>query len=162
MSNTRTSIFSLLFEERHPKSEKIPPVINQATQPVAEREGPPIKGGATSGTLSFSRFRSRPSDHCDEMMIAERRAIRGEDENGVCMRDLNADRAGMDVHLSSPAPDSVDRGYHKIWRPVKGSRRTPPFWGSVGGDRSVGKMKGKLVYRPAGLSHINDNGEINP
>jgi hypothetical protein len=30
------------------------------------------------------------------------------------MRYLNADRAGMDVHLSSMAPTSVERAYHKI------------------------------------------------
>jgi len=27
------------------------------------------------------------------------------------------------VYISSPAPDSVDRAYHKIWRPVKGMPR---------------------------------------
>ena len=44
---------------------------------------------------------------------------------GVCfvMRNLNAERAGMDVHLSSPAPVSVPSGYHKILKPVKESNR---------------------------------------
>jgi hypothetical protein len=35
-------------------------------------------------------------------------------------------------------------GYHKILGAVKGSRPTPPSWGSVGGHRSLGKMTGKL------------------
>jgi len=39
------------------------------------------------------------------------------------MRNLNAERAGMDVHLSSPAPVSVPSGYHKILKPVKESNR---------------------------------------
>jgi hypothetical protein len=35
------------------------------------------------------------------------------------MRKVNADGAGRDVYLSSPALASVNRGYHKTWGRVK-------------------------------------------
>jgi hypothetical protein len=59
----------------------------------------------------------------------------------VCfvMRNLNAERAGMDVHLSSPAPASVPSGYHKILEPVKGCNVTPPSWGSMHSHKSLKK-----------------------
>jgi hypothetical protein len=34
----------------------------------------------------------------------------------------NADQTGRDVHLSSMAPTSVERAYHKIWGAVKGRK----------------------------------------
>jgi hypothetical protein len=43
------------------------------------------------------------------------------------MRNLNADRAGRDVHLSSIPPTSVDRAYHKIWGAVKKNAPTALF-----------------------------------
>ena len=45
------------------------------------------------------------------------------------MRNLNAERAGMDVHLSSPAPVSVPPGYHKILGAVKRNAPTAISWG---------------------------------
>jgi hypothetical protein len=101
------------------------------------------------GTLAFLRFRPRPSDHRDEMMVAERRGHSWERRRMVfVMRYVNADRAGMDVHVSSMAPTSVERAYHKILGAVKGSEVTPPSWGFVGCHRSVGKTIVKLGGRP--------------
>jgi hypothetical protein len=62
------------------------------------------------------------------------------------MRYLNSEPAGGDVYLSSMAPTSVDRAYHRILEGIKGRRITPPFWGSVGSHRSVGKM----IVKPEG------------
>ena len=45
------------------------------------------------------------------------------------MSYLNSDPADMDVYLSSSAPASVDRGYHKIWGAVKKSAPTVTSWG---------------------------------
>jgi hypothetical protein len=41
------------------------------------------------------------------------------------MRNLNAEVAGRDAHLSSMAPTSVDRAYHKIWRRITARRSLP-------------------------------------
>jgi hypothetical protein len=60
------------------------------------------------------------------------------------MSYLNADRAGRDVHLWSPAPASVPSGYHKILGSVNGSKVAPPSWGSILNSRSVGKTIVKL------------------
>jgi hypothetical protein len=53
------------------------------------------------------------------------------------MRNLNADRAGMNVHLSSMAPTSMGRDYHKILEAVKAGRITHDLWGSRASDRNV-------------------------
>ena len=42
------------------------------------------------------------------------------------MRYLNPDQTSKNIHLSSPAPDSVGRTYHKILGAVKERRTTPP------------------------------------
>jgi hypothetical protein len=36
-------------------------------------------------------------------------------------------------------------------------RTTPPAWGSMDSYRIVGKMIGKLLYRPAGISHNDED-----
>ena len=97
-------------------SQKNPPPRNQPTQRGAEREGPPTKGGPTPGTVSFLRFRPRPSDHSDEMMIAEGSGIFvGKTKNGVCMRYLKPDSASRNGHLSSDRWRSMLPGWHKMW-----------------------------------------------
>jgi hypothetical protein len=47
----------------------------------------------------------------------------------IVMRYLKADRAGRNVYLSSPAPASVDRAYHKSWGWVKMNAPTATSWG---------------------------------
>jgi hypothetical protein len=56
------------------------------------------------------------------------------------MRNPNADWAGRDVHLSSPAPGSVPPGYHKILRSVKEPNRPHDLGGRWAATRSAGKM----------------------
>ena len=47
------------------------------------------------------------------------------------MSYLNSERAGRDVYLSSMAPTSVDRAYHKIWEAVKESNRPHNLGGQL-------------------------------
>jgi len=44
---------------------------------------------------------------------------------GMCfvMRYMNHDRGRRNIHLSSSAPNSAGRGYHKVWGRVKGTPR---------------------------------------
>jgi len=72
-----------------------------------------------------------------------RRPVR-ESRVWIVMRKITSDPAGMDVRLSSPAPASMPSGYHKILKPVKGCRATPPSWGSMRCNKNVEKTKGKL------------------
>jgi hypothetical protein len=64
------------------------------------------------------------------------------------MSYMNHDRGRRNIHISSPAPASVNPGYHKILGAVKLARTALPSWGSMGGDTSVEKMKGKLGGGP--------------
>ncbi len=72
------------------------------------------------------------------------------------MRNLNWEPAGGEVYLSSPPPASVKPGYHKIWECAKRNAPTAPFWGRGEACEIVEKMKGKLLYCPAGLPQNND------
>jgi len=56
------------------------------------------------------------------------------------------DPADRDVHLTSTAWEPVPPGYHNPLGPLKGRRTTAPSWGSMGSDRSVGKM----IVKPGG------------
>jgi hypothetical protein len=48
------------------------------------------------------------------------------------MRNLSTQLASGEVYLSSPAPDSADRGYHRIWGSVKGIAPAATYWGRGG------------------------------
>ena len=69
------------------------------------------------------------------------------------MRKVKSHLPAGDVHLSSSAPASVDRAYHKILKPVKGRGVTTPFWGCSVGYKTVGKMITKLAYWSSGILH---------
>jgi hypothetical protein len=73
------------------------------------------------------------------------------------MRYVKAEPAGMDVHLSSPAPGSVHLGYHKIRESVKKGGPTPISGGRGAAYEIVRKMKGKPLYCPAGILGNNDD-----
>jgi hypothetical protein len=62
--------------------------------------------------------------------------------------------------ITSPALASVDRACHKLRGRVKSDAPTAPSWGRGEAYEIVEEIKGKLLYRPAGLSHNNDNREI--
>jgi len=62
----------------------------------------------------------------------------------------------MDVHLSSSAPGSMNRGYHNIRGSVKKGGPTAIFWGWGAAYEIVRKMKGKPLYCPAGILGNND------
>jgi hypothetical protein len=72
------------------------------------------------------------------------------------MRYMNHDRGRRNIHISSSAPDLVDRGYHRIWGSVKRIVPTAIPWGSGDGDEIVEKMKGKLSYQLSGSLLRND------
>ena len=69
------------------------------------------------------------------------------------MRNLNAERAGVDVHLSSMTPTSVNQGYHKTWGWVKRTAPTATSWGWGGADGIVELTKGKLSDQFGRLLH---------
>ena len=50
-------------------------------------------------------------------------------------------------------------GYHKILGAVKKGGLTAISWGPGGVYEIVEKMKGKLLYCPAGILHNNDEGK---
>jgi hypothetical protein len=72
------------------------------------------------------------------------------------MRKVKSHWPAGDVYLSTSALTSMDRAYHKIWGWVKSSGPTATSWGWGEAYEIVEKMKGKLLYRSAGLLHNND------
>jgi hypothetical protein len=76
------------------------------------------------------------------------------------MRKCKCDRPTRKIDWRSAAPDSVDRAYDEISRPVKGRRVTPSSWRSKGGHRSVGKMLVTVLYRFRGSLSYDDNREV--
>jgi len=90
--------------------------------------------------ISLAQFIRRSFDDSSDSRIQDIHSL-GEvwaKKVSYMMRNLNADGAGMDVHLSSMAPTSMNRAYHKIRGAVKKGGPTAIFW--VWG-RSVGNGK---------------------
>jgi hypothetical protein len=79
-------------------------------------------------------------------------------EDGVCfvMRKLNSDPASGNVYISSPAPGSVNRGYHKIRGGVKRNvpTATSGGWGKT--DEIEEMTIDKLAYQFGKSLPFND------
>jgi len=76
------------------------------------------------------------------------------------MSYLNSEPASGDVYRSSPAPASVNRGYHKIRGSVKGIAPTAISWG-LGKAEGIGEMTiCKLADQFGRSLPSNDKGEI--
>ena len=73
------------------------------------------------------------------------------------MSYLNAHAAGRNVYLWSPAPVSMDRGYHKIWEWVKRNAPAARSWGRGKAD-GIGEMTiDKLAYAFRRSLRFNDD-----
>ena len=77
----------------------------------------------------------------------------------LVMRKVNSDAASSHVYLWSPAPDSVNRAYHRIWGWVKMNTPTATSWGWGGADGIVEMTKGKLTYHFGRSLHRNDEAD---
>jgi hypothetical protein len=62
------------------------------------------------------------------------------------MRYVKSDPTGRDVHLSLPAPCSVDRAYHEILGVVKRNAPTATSWGRGKTDGIEEMTIYKLLY----------------
>ena len=74
----------------------------------------------------------------------------------VVMRNLNSELASSDVHISSPAPGSVNRGYHEIVGTFKRNTPTPTSGGRGKTDWIEEMTIVKLAYRFSGSLPSND------
>ena len=77
---------------------------------------------------------------------------------GMCfvMTKVKSEPGSSDVYLWSPAPDSVDRAYHRIWGRVKSNAPTVTFWGRVGAYGIAEEAICKVVYQFGGSLGNND------
>ncbi len=74
------------------------------------------------------------------------------------MRNLNAERAGSDVHLWSSGPSSMGADYHKIRGSVKKGGPTAISWDRGKTDGTEQMTIVKLAYHFTGSLGNNDEG----
>jgi len=74
------------------------------------------------------------------------------------MSYLNSEPAGVDVYLSSPAPASVNRGYHRIQGWVKRNAPTATFGAGAKPTGWAKRTIYKLPYQLRGSLSLNDEG----